>query len=384
MRKFHKLLHSDGALYEKLLPTKDQEMALREAKNTIKQALVVGIKHAATRELKMEREVEPRFRTQGSWAYGACVQPARVPPQEMDWDYGVYLPVTMMEDKVTPKVAAKAYFDVVESLLAQLAKREGWTMGKPKDRCVRVHVATWAHVDIALYAAPEDEFANVNDRFVEVKSYAMDHAESVSPESYAEIEVEQSWDDFEGMMLAKRNGEWEHSDAEQIAGWFRFQKETHGEQLQRTWRYLKAWRDQQWPEGGPSSVCLMLVATQQFEKHPGRDDLALLEISKHLPAALANDITEDGIDPGHNFNRMSSEEREEARKRAQTFANELLKARTNVLQPKSAVVTALRGLWGNRVPDREQDVEHDSPAQQVRDTPARTVAAPAVTSSYAG
>jgi hypothetical protein len=384
MRKFHKLLHGEGALYAKLLPTADQEKALRDAKNTIKKALIAGIKHAATRELGMEREVEPRFRTQGSWAYGACVQPAHQPPQEMDWDYGVYLPVTMLDDKVTPKVAARAYFDVVEGILTQLAKQQGWTMGKPKERCVRVHVAKWAHVDIALYAAPEDEFEKINDRFVESKGLTFDHAASVSLERYAEIAVEQTWDDFEGMMLAKRDGEWEHSDAEKIAGWFRLQKETHGEQLQRTWRYLKAWRDQQWEEGGPSSVCLMLVATQQFKKFPGRDDLALIGISEHLPSALANDISEDGIDPGHNFNRMSTAERAGARKRAQVFTDELVKARTNILQPKSAVITGLRGLWGSRLPNCEQDIEHNSPAQQVRDTPVRQVAAPVVASSYAG
>ena len=36
--------------------------------------------------------ITPKFRIQGSWAYGTCNLPAKQ-GQEMDFDYGVYLPV---------------------------------------------------------------------------------------------------------------------------------------------------------------------------------------------------------------------------------------------------------------------------------------------------
>jgi hypothetical protein len=388
MRKFHKLLHGEGALYGELLPTQQQEDLLRAAKNKIRNRLRARIEAASVAELGVEKPVSPRFRTQGSWAYKSCVQPAQ-DPQEMDWDYGVYLPVDVLDDAGTPKVAAAAYFDLVERLLTELSDEEdGWSMGKEKNHCIRVHVADWAHVDVALYAAPAAEFEKVNDRYVETALNKRMAADSISfaeqLSEAAEISTEQSWEDFDDMMVATRKGVWERSDAEEVARWFRQQNEVHGEQLQRVWRYLKAWRDAQWKEGGPSSVALMLVATRHFEKCIGRDDRALAKVSKYLSGALSQDIFEEGIDPDHNFNRLNTAERKVASDKATSLASALDQALSDVTSPKSRVIALLRSQWGMRVPDREADVEHDSPAEQVRETPARKVVAPVVGSSYAG
>jgi hypothetical protein len=391
VRKFHKLLNGDqGALHEQLLPTDGQERFLRGAKNKIRNHLRVGIEQASMEVLNTDKSVSPRFRTQGSWAYGSCIQPARQPPQEMDWDYGVYLPVDLLDDNVTPRVAAQAYFDLVEGLLIDLCARNGdWALGEKKDRCIRVSVGNDTHVDVALYAAPADQFAEVNDRLVEAtKAYGTaDFALSMEQRlsEAAEISAEQSWADFEGMMVATRNGEWEASDAEVIAQWFRDQKDIHGEQLQRVWRYLKAWRDFQWTKGGPSSVTLMLIACRHFERFTGRDDKALIHLAKHLPEAIAQDVVEEGIDPTHDFNRsLTPEKREEARRRAAWFAKALEEVRTNVVQPQAEVIALLRQQWGPRIPNRPQGVEYDSPADQVRETPARQVVVPPVNRSWAG
>ncbi|TGS04797.1 hypothetical protein EN852_035685, partial [Mesorhizobium sp. M2E.F.Ca.ET.209.01.1.1] len=75
-------------------PTEGQRKLLVQAKNKIRDHLREGIRRASTAVLGMERQVEPRFRTQGSWSYKTCIQGAHLPPQEMDWDFGVYLPVT--------------------------------------------------------------------------------------------------------------------------------------------------------------------------------------------------------------------------------------------------------------------------------------------------
>ena len=37
----------------------------------------------------------------------------------MDWDYGIYLPVTVWEDNGPPHAMAKAYFDLVEGSIAE-------------------------------------------------------------------------------------------------------------------------------------------------------------------------------------------------------------------------------------------------------------------------
>ena len=84
----------------------------------------------------------------------------------MDWDFGVYLPAKLWENH-KPKVAAKAYFQLVEGLLQNLCEREGWELleGKEcKDTCIRIEVDTWAHIDIPLYAAPEHQFALITER----------------------------------------------------------------------------------------------------------------------------------------------------------------------------------------------------------------------------
>lgn len=389
MRKFHKLLHGASAFYQAIVPTPEQEAGLRKAKNKIRDHLRSRIETASKTVLGMEKAVAPRFRTQGSWAYGACIQPAQVPPQEMDWDYGVYLPVEAWEETGTPRVAASAYFNLVETLLRELCEKEKWNLGKEKNHCIRVHIGNHAHVDIALYAAPAEQFIKVSDLEIERAEkavVAMDSATASLEQlnEASEISIEQDWDDFEGMMVATRKGIWEPSDAEAIARWFRDQLAIHGEQLQRIWRYLKAWRDFQWPEEGPSSVLLMLVASRHFDKQFGRDDKGLAHVARFLPQALGEDYFEEGIDGEHNFNRLDIKGRADAQLRATHLVNALRESLNNVIQPRDAVITALRGQFGQRIPNREADVEHDSPADQVRETPARQVVPPVVNSSYAG
>lgn len=386
MRKFHTLFAGNGGFYDAIVPTSAQESGLRAAKNKIRDHLLRGIEAASIDVLGMSEKVSPRFRTQGSWAYGACVQPAQR-TQEMDWDYGVYLPVKAWEEAGTPRVAASAYFALVENLLVELSEKEGWRLGEEKPRCIRVHVVQGAHMDVALYAAPEEKFMQVNDRRAEFADMqkAMDAAlnRQLLAEAY-EIEPEQDWDDFDDMMVATREGVWERSDAEAIARWFRDQADTQGEQLRRTWRYLKAWRDHQWETGGPSSILLMLAATRHFDKWPGRDDRTLAAVAQAVADAVLHDYIEGGIDPEHNFNRMDAKIRLDAHNRLTQLTTTLRHAMTEPGLDKQAVLTALCRQFGARLPQNEEDIEKDHPADRVRSAPAREVVAPLVNSTYAG
>ncbi|RUL65796.1 hypothetical protein EKH79_03535 [Dyella dinghuensis] len=386
MRKFHALFAGSGGLYDAIVPTSTQESALRAAKNKIRDHLLRGIEAASMDILGLPQKVSPRFKTQGSWAYRACVQPAQ-PTQEMDWDYGVYLPVDAWEDAATPRVAASAYFDLVERLLKELCEQEGWHPGKNKPRCIRVHVGQGAHIDVALYAAPKEKFLQVNDRHVEYADMqkAMDGAlnRQLLAEAY-EFEPEQDWDDFDDFMVATRDGTWERSDAEAIARWFRDQADTQGDQLRRCWRYLKAWRDMQWETNGPSSVLLMLAATRHFAKWPARDDRTLADVAYAIAEAVLHDYHEEGIDADHNFNRMDPKGRLDAHQRLTQLATTLRQAMTEPGLDKLAVLAALRGHFGARLPHREADIVDDHPADRIRATPAREVIAPKVNSSYAG
>lgn len=387
MRKLHALFAGEGGFYDAIVPTNAQESGLRAAKNKIRDHLLRGIAAASTVELGLPERVSPRFRTQGSWAYRACVQPAQ-PSQEMDWDYGVYLPVEAWEEAGTPRVAASAYFDLVERLLAELCEQEGWRPGKEKTRCIRVHVGQGAHIDVALYAAPKEKFLQVNDRHIEFADMqkAMDSAfnrQQILAEAY-EIEPEQDWDDFGDMMVATREARWERSDAEAIARWFRDQADTQGDQLRHAWRDLKAWRDFQWEEGGPSSVLLMLAATRHFQKWPVRDDRMLADVAHAVAGAVLHDYYEEGIDPEHNFNRMDAEARRDAHQHLTQLATVLRQAMTEPNLDKLTVLANLRRQFGTRLPHREAEIVDDHPADRVRSTPAREVVAPKVNSTYAG
>jgi hypothetical protein len=185
-------------------------------------------------------------------------------------------------------------------------------------------------------------------------------------------------------MVATRNGQWERSDAEAIAHWFRDQADTQGDQLRRTWRYLKAWRDLQWATGGPSSVLLMLAATRHFQKWQGRDDRALADVVQAIAGVVLQDYVEDGIDPGHNFNRMDPEARLTTHHRLTQLATTLREAMTQPGVDKTTVLANLRRQFGARLPHHEADIVEDHPADRVRSTPAREVVAPQINSTYAG
>jgi hypothetical protein len=61
-------------------------------------------------------------------------------------------------------------------------------------------------------------------------------------------------------------------------------------------RYLKAFRDKQWEDKGPSSILLMAAACPLFEYIDKRDDRALLKVVKGIPDALRNGV-QSPIDP---------------------------------------------------------------------------------------
>src|SRR5471032_1279289 len=162
MLKLHRIFHApseNDAFCSQIVPTEEQQAFLRECRNRVRDYLRPRIAQATTTRLGMPKPVIPRFRTQGSWNYDTCVQQCHVPPQEMDWDYGVYLPVEVWQENGPPSTMAQAYFQLVENLLDELCQIEGWTLRRDNDRCIRISLASWAHMDVPLYAASAEEFA---------------------------------------------------------------------------------------------------------------------------------------------------------------------------------------------------------------------------------
>lgn len=376
MLRWNKLLLNDGdprAFDERIEPTDAQKKYLEDCRIKIRECVREGIRVASVTRLGLKRQVIARFRLQGSWSYHTCVQRAHG-SQEMDLDYGVYLPVELFEDR-SPRVAARAYFDLVEGLLDALCKIEGWTLDRSKDTCIRLKVARWAHIDVPLYAAPEHIFLTIQERAL--KAGEMEFVEA--------IELSESfWEEMRDIHLALRDGTWKPSDPAAVTRWWRDLIAEHGEQLRRVCRYMKAWRDLWWPTGGPSSVAVMIGIAQGFVPQPRRDDLAVRLAAERLAEALRGELREPAIDGGkEDFNNLSAAERRAAAERARELATSLASLRQYGLTLRRDALEKIRAEFGDRIPDLIDWIEGDGGAE-VRATAAAVVAPPAVRSTESG
>lgn len=379
MLKWNKLLLNDGdleAFDEQIEPSARQHAFLDACRIKIREHLREGIRKASVSVLGLDHAVVPRFRLQGSCAYRTCIQRAHA-HQEMDLDYGVYLPVSAFEDS-RPRVAAKAYFELVESLLRRLCQTEGWTLDGSTDNCVRLKVSTWAHIDVPLYAAPEHIFTTIVERAAVAKAeYADFDAGSDLAESF--------WVEMDEIHLAKRNGTWKPSDPAAVTRWWRALVEEHGPQLPRICRYVKAWRDFWWPNGGPSSVALMIAIARDFSARPRRDDLALEDAAARMALALCGELRERGIDFGKEdfLAGLSAEEKRAAAERADQLARRLKLVRSYGPNLRADAVADVRQQLGNRIPNKPDWLESDGSAD-VRAAAATIVSAPVVKATESG
>jgi hypothetical protein len=389
MLKLNRLLFAtaEEVFIDCIEPTQAQRQELFDAKNEIRDHLRPRIREATIKVLGMNRAVTPRFRTQGSWSYKTCVQPAWHPPQEMDWDFGVYLPVSVWEDGGPPHAMAKLYFRLVEGLLQDLCNEKGWKLYSGKDTCIRVQINAWAHIDIPLYAAPEAQFAQIVEKGAFDAARTLDAREALVANFAEEDFTLQQWEDMVDIMMATRAGEWKLSDPEEVSRWFLDRIEEHTEQLRRVCRYLKAWRDLHWKAGdGPTSVCIMIAVAQTFEPQRGRDDLALEKSARALAIALKGNVHEPAIAEGkEDFNkRLGADGRQQASARAATLASQIQAARLKASHLAGDAIDIVRGQLGGRVPYRTDLVEPDSGEDAVRVVGADRVARPIVKSTSAG
>lgn len=389
MLKLHKLFLNAGhalSFDEVIEPTPPQWDTLVEAKNTIRDHLRASLRAASTELLGMDVKIGPRFRSQGSCVYRTLIQPAH-PAQEMDWDFGVYLPVEIMDAR--PKTAAKTYFDIVETALDQLCKKRGWSLDRSKKSCVRVRIAPWAHIDVPLYAVPASEFHTIQERALataQLYSGTRDSVRLSESVDFAEM-PEPFWQMIEGVHLATRAGEWLKTDPEEVARWYNDRVEQHGPQLRRVCRYVKGWRDYYWPNcDGPSSVSLMILVARNFVPRLRRDDLALEDAAHAIYEGIGHDLYEPGIDGGEaDFNRLDATQRKLAKALAKDLADDLWKSRHyGSLNLARDAVRNMRGQFGGRIADDISFIEIDDSTDLVRKSTAAAVAPPLVGSNQSG
>jgi len=358
---FHTTIDSETCLHDKLDLTLTQRALIDNARKEIRDCLRTGIPRVLQTGGYTGKVPEPRFFTQGSWAYKTLNVPPkeRQPPQQADMDDGCYLPLSFVSQPQRPSAAAKVFFSAAEGALEPLVAEKGWHLVTNKPTCVRVVISTFAHIDIPLYAIPDVEFAALTA--------------SMERHGYDAVFAEATQDTWEALptdkvLLAHRENDWIRSDPRPVKDWFEGEVEARGEQLRRVVRYLKAFRDWQWRKGGPASILLMAAAAPVFEKHKQRDDLALLEVVAQLPSRLRAGVN-NPVDASESLTkRLGDAEVEEAARAFEDLGNVLRAA--IVASNTSQVCIWMRKEFGPRFPDEPDRIKPVSVAVTITAAPA--------------
>lgn len=187
MNNFSRVLYdsTEDSLYNASLVPKSVESALRHARDQAREAIRSFFGKGAAEAFEAvrfqkgvaallnENDVEaasalvkPKFRTQGSFSYHTHVDPETKPPQEIDIDDGMFLPVSFVAKNGSsdPQVASDLVFRITEAALLPLCEKNGWELVTNKASCVRIKLPNHAHLDIALYAVPDGEFAGLMEK----------------------------------------------------------------------------------------------------------------------------------------------------------------------------------------------------------------------------
>lgn len=347
-----------------------------EAKEAVRKQLRGGLATALQALGHAGESVQPRFFTQGSWAYKTINAPAH-PSQQADIDDGAYLPLSSMTATTKPSIASKVFFAAAEMALLPLVRSRSWTLITDKPTCIRIEISKFAHIDIPLYAIPDTEFQQLRKAALEVRGYmTLDEAvRKAERDAWTALPRDQ-------VLLAHREEDWVKSDPRPVKTWFLNEVERHGEQFRRNVRYLKAFRDWQWVAGGPSSILLMATAAPVFEARDRRDDLALLDLVEQMPQVLRDGVV-CPTDPAESLTeRLGKAGVEETIAKLKELENHLRGAMHST-SPTQACEW-LRRQFGPRFPDLPDRVKPTTAMSTVLATPAAAVATPLVGRTKAG
>ncbi len=171
------------------------------------------------------------------------------------------------------------------------------------------------------------------------------------------------------------------SDPRPVKDWFVDQVEGQ-EQLRRVVRYLKAFRDWQWKAKGPSSILLMAAAVPLYVKMDRRDDMALLEVLKSLPAALRAGVSNPVDEEESLTGRMTDDEVEDAARKFEDFERHL----NGAVHAKDSVTACgwMIKMFGPRFPNEPDRIKSVSVAATVAAVPAQSAATELVGRTKAG
>ena len=218
---------------EKITLTKAKRDDLIKGRDALRDDIRDGFSGANRRK--------PKFCMQGSFSMKTTINP--LPDDEYDLDDGIYLQ-GYSDDKMEdwPK-SADVHQWIVDAV-------NGHTKSNPEDKtsCVRVKYAKGYHIDLPSYIIKNDV-----------------------------------------CYLSTKKSGWQESDPKAFREWFMNYVTnyplTYGEQLRRTVRYLKAWRD--YCKVDLTSIAITILATEHFCSYSGRDDMAVFKTVESIYLALS-------------------------------------------------------------------------------------------------
>lgn len=403
----HKLFYTDDGYLHKLRVTVSDQTVLSAAREEIRRTLRTAFanweQHVRQTELfdsvvaKSDvslRLPAPKFRIQGSFAYHTANDCQQTPPQQIDQDDGVFLPIGFITTGggTRPSIASKAYFTIVESALKPLCARMGWTLNpqKPKDTCVRVEINDRLHIDLPLYAVQDDVFEELVEAHASRLMKAADSsAVQVKDAARLTEDVYFALDENEIALAHRRQG-WIGSDPRKLEIWFEDAVKLYGPQVRRVCRAFKGLRDAHWSGCELGSICLMAAVVTAFGKvgslDRNRDDLALLAIGRELVSVLAGPI-ENPAFPGESdknlCNGWSTEFRAEVRQAFADASDKLERAIYETIHKGVAIRLAKEG-FGDRVPNDESLISLVGVAEVIRQIEPRPQPKPLVPRTKSG
>lgn len=236
-------------------------------------------------------KLTPRFWTQGSFTYDTLNKPYKTPPQEMDIDDGTYLPMVFFDD--TPVIGHQLLLLLVDTSLKSLvAENHGWSF-EAKRTCGRIKIPSMnVHIDVPMYAIPQDKFLEKEQIAKAANSrFKFEAYDSISLEDHALYQLDS---DCVNLAVRADDQKWMKSDPKDVHLWFQDNCTRIGQHLKKICRFLKAWRDAEWENGGgPTSISLM-AATVEILDHKKVDPKdfgsTMLTIAKELPQTFRNGI----------------------------------------------------------------------------------------------
>jgi len=315
------------------------------------------------------RKLNPKFWTQGSFAYNTMNNPATNPPQQIDLDDGVYFPMTLLDGK--PIAVKNKLLKIVKLILTELAEQKGWTVSE-KPTCLRLNVNNRVHIDVPVYAIPEIKYEMLKSSMEANSEFREATDRSTILLDPEEVHLAR-WD----------NNDWIKSDPKELHDWFMSKTKIHGKQfLRRICRYMKAWRDEQWKKGGPSSITLMVAVAKVFDdnlmnnkKEFGSDCEALLAVAEELPRIFSTEIRNPIADDEVMFPRgIDQIEVQQIREKVTVFSRTIITALC-VSRNENEVVESLVSAFGMRLPKRPDWVERYTVGDLVRSAPHITTQA---------